>query len=239
MNIPGFSAHASLYRTSNRYHASVAELSSSIADQSVVAAYLPGPRTQERCRGCTEPCAGLRDACLSVVASRVAAACWGSLGWGCGAAIAWGYAEAGGCYAHYATCFGLCQIPSNPLWDGPCCPKVCGIHIPGVAGSGCCDEGESCVGSHNPNTRNGCCPVGQECHGNCCAKGEHCLEGGVCSTEPGYFEPSYPPRPVNNCIFGGEPCGTKCCPVGTVCCGVRSDGQPDCKVGSSTNACLG
>ncbi|MEO8184802.1 MAG: hypothetical protein ABI895_38835 [Deltaproteobacteria bacterium] len=26
-------------------------------------------------------------------------------------------------------------------------------------------------------------PSGQECHGNCRAKGEHCLAGGICSTE--------------------------------------------------------
>jgi hypothetical protein len=156
-------------------------------------------------------------------------ACWGSLGFGCGAAIAWGYVQAGGCYAHYAECFGICQIPSNPFWESPCCPKVCGIPIPGISGSGCCDHGEACVGSHNPNTRDGCCPVGQECYGNCCAKGEYCLPGGICSVEPGYFPNTPPPpEPDNNCIFGGVPCFGKCCPPGLMCCG-GLPGQPDCR----------
>lgn len=230
MNVPAFSAQASLYRSNNRYYSSGAEFGGSISDQSVIAAYIPGPRTQERCSGCTDICVGLKDVCLAEVAISVAEACWGTLGFGCGAALAWGYVQAGGCYAHYAECFGLCQIPSNPFWESPCCPKVCGIHIPGIAGSGCCDHGEACVGSHNPNTRDGCCPVGQECHGNCCAPGEYCLDDGSCSTEPGYFaNPPPPPPPVNNCIFGGEPCGPKCCPPGTHCCNYSVEFGPECR----------
>jgi hypothetical protein len=230
MNIPAFSAQASLYRSNNRYYSSGAEFGGSISDQSVIAAYIPGPRTQERCSGCTDICVGLRDVCLAGVAVTVAEACWGTLGFGCGAALAWGYLQAGGCYAQYAHCFGLCQIPTNPIWDSPCCPKVCGIHTLGIAGSGCCDHGEACVGSHNPNTRDGCCPVGQECHGNCCAPGEYCLDDGSCSTEPGYFaNPPPPPPPVNNCIFGGEPCGPKCCPPGTHCCNYSVEFGPECK----------
>jgi hypothetical protein len=229
LNIPQFTGQASLYRTTNRYRSSDTDFSGSPSDRPVVAAYMPGPHTQERCSGCTNICAGLRDVCLAEVAFSVTEACLGSLGFGCGAAIAWGYVQGGGCYAHYAECFGPCQIPSNPFWESPCCPKVCGVHIPGIAGSGCCDHGEACVGSHNPNTRDGCCPVGQECYGNCCAKGEHCLPGGICSTEPGYFPNTPPlPEPDNNCIFGGAPCAGKCCLPGLMCCG-GLPGQPDCR----------
>ena len=231
MNIPEFTAQASLYRTSNRYRSSVAEFAGSIADHSVVAAYIPGPRTQERCSGCTDICVGARNICLAGVGVSVLSACGLSLGFGCAGAYAWGAVQTAGCYAHYAECFGYCQIPSASEvgWESPCCPKVCGIHTPGSAGSGCCDHGEACVGSHNPNTRDGCCPVGQECHGNCCAKGEYCLDGGICSTEPGYFENSYPPpherrgtsrdpRIFADCGVGQTPCGAKCCPPGLKCC---------------------
>src|SRR5438270_3404954 len=114
MNIPQFTGQASLYRTTNRYHSSATDFSGSPSDRSVVAAYMPGPHTQERCSGCTDICVGLRDVCLAEVAFSVTEACVGSLGFGCGAAIAWGYVQAGGCYAHYAECFGPCQIPSNP-----------------------------------------------------------------------------------------------------------------------------
>ena len=237
MNIPEFTAQASLYRTSNRYRSSVAEFGGSIADQSVVAAYIPGPRTQERCSGCTDICVGLRNVCLAKVSATLTQACWASLGWGCGAAIAWAYIESGGCYAHYAQCFGLCHIPSASEldWESPCCPKVCGIHTPGSAGSGCCDHGEACVGSHNPNTRDGCCPVGQECEGNCCAKGDYCLPGGICSTYPGsslwpedWKPPKPPKRPINYCKIGWEPCGGTCCAPGLECCSVGG-GHVACK----------
>lgn len=233
MNIPQFTGQASLYRTNNRYYSSTADDTDFTTDQSVVAAYTPGPQTQNRCSGCTDVCVGVRDVCLAKVTASVLSTCGLSLGFGCAGAYAWAAFETAGCYAHYAECFGYCNIPSarEVGWESPCCPKVCGLHTPGSAGSGCCDHGEACVGSHNPNTRDGCCPVGQECYGNCCAKGEHCLEGGICSTEPGYFEnwyPTPPPPAVNNCLFGGEPCGSKCCVGNEVCC---HDGvKPVCKL---------
>lgn len=241
MNIPEFTAQASLYRTSNRYRSSGGDFGGSMPAQSVVAAYIPGPETQNRCSGCTDVCVGLRNICLAKTAVEVLEGCLGTLGFGCGPAIAWGALQTAGCYAHYAECFGYCQIPNIPgVWKSSCCPVVCGIHTPGIAGSGCCDPGEACVGSHNPNTRDGCCPVGQECHGNCCAKGEFCYDGGICGEPPSPMFPETPPLPppVNNCIFGGEPCGTKCCPPGFQCCGVFN-GQPDCRLGTSYGqACL-
>jgi hypothetical protein len=226
MNIPQFTAQASLYRTSNRYRSTVADFGGLIADQSVVAAYIPGPDTQARCSGCTYYPTTLRDICLTKTAFMVTQACWISLGFGCGAAIAWGYQQAASCEQAYLAGFGICHIPG-----GPCCPKVCGIHTPGSEGSGCCDHGEACVGSHNPNTRDGCCPVGQECGGNCCAKGEYCLEGGFCSEFPGPLLPPPgtppPPPPSFSCPPGAAPCGVPdssgvirtCCPPGLQCCG--------------------
>jgi len=50
--------------------------------------------------------------------------------------------------------------------------------------------------------------------------------------------PPSPPPGQNFCSFGRAYCNGKCCPIGTVCCGVFSDGQPNCKLGSTTNACL-
>jgi hypothetical protein len=239
MNLPEFTAQASLYRTSNRYRSSGAECDGSMPAQSVVAAYIPGPETQNRCSGCTAWCVAARNICLVKVAKGVLEGCSGTLGFGCLAAIGWGVVQTGGCYAHYAECFGLCHIPSADEldWKSPCCPKVCGIHIPGIAGSGCCDRGEACVGPGAPNTRDGCCPVGQYCGGNCCATGTSCCGdkccpagfsciGGLCTT--GFPTTPPPPPPDDSCIFGGVKCGTKCCPPGLVCCGVFQ-GQPDCK----------
>jgi hypothetical protein len=240
MNIPAFTAQASLYRTSNRYHSSVAEFHGSISGQSVVAAYIPGPETQNRCSGCTDICVATRNICLAKVAAGVVEECWGTLGLGCAVAIGWGVIQTGGCYAHYAECFGICQIPSADElgWKSPCCPKVCGIHIPGLAGSGCCDHGEACLGSDHPNTRDGCCPVGQYCNGNCCAAGESCCGatccpagfsciGGLCTT--GFPNTPPPPPPDNNCIFGGAPCGLKCCPPGLECCSYSPQFGADCR----------
>ena len=228
MTAPSFSAQASLYRTGNRYHASVGDGGAPMADDGVVAAYLPGRETLNRCSGCTDTCVGLRSVCIAKVAWIETQACLASFGIACGPIAAWAAFEIAGCYGHYAKCFGICHVPTarEVGWESPCCPKLCAFE-PGKPGSGCCDHGEACVGAHNPNTRDGCCPVGQECHGNCCAVGEHCLEGGICSTEPGYFENTYPTPPtppVNNCIFGGEPCGRKCCLGNEVCCYSPADG---------------
>lgn len=231
MNLPAFSARASLYRTGNRYRSAVAEAGNLTADQSIVAAYIPGPETQQSCSGCTRGCEVARNICLTKAAVEVVEGCVGSLFFGCGAVISLGLLQTAACYEGYTSCLGYCDIPGGlGPFSGPCCPKVCGIHNPLIAGSGCCDHGEACVGSHNPNTRDGCCPVGQECHGNCCAKGEYCLEGGICSTEPGYFaNPPPPPPPVNNCILGGAPCGPKCCPPGLQCCNYSAQFGPDCR----------
>jgi len=235
MNIPEFTAHTSVYRSRNRYSSSGANPDGSTADQSIVPAYIPGPATQQRCSDCLHNYVVLRDICLAKTAVMVTEACVGSLGFGCGGAIAWGYQEAMACEEGYAIGFGLCHIPGGlGKLSGPCCPKVCGVHTPGSAGSGCCDHGETCMGiGKHANTRDGCCPSGRYCGGNCCAEGEsccgetccpadhYCLDGYICNELPGTFDTTVHPTPpptVNNCIFGGEPCGGKCCPPGQQCC---------------------
>lgn len=227
MNIPEFTAEASLYRTSGRYRASVSAKGDLPSGESIILAYFPGPATQAVCDTCLKKavrdhviCLGLAGgACLAsgpfypLCFGAAAASCWAKLGWD----------------------VGECVIDD-------CCPKLCGGINPFAPGKGCCDENETCVDRYDPNSRGGCCPSDQiVCGGKCCAKGESCCGetccpagyfcrgGWICEREfIGSFPTTPPPPPVNNCIFGGAPCGNKCCPPGLVCCGVYG-GQPDCK----------
>lgn len=259
MNIPAFTAQASLYRTGNRYHTSFTKFDDSIHAQSVVAAFIPGPQTQHDCSVCTDACKIPRDICLGEVAAIVGEACLMSLGFGCGAAIAWGATQTASCYVPYEACLGYCNIPegfevgnvSTP--HGPCCPKVCGPPEPWRgSGYGCCDHGETCKGlGFQENTRDGCCPVGRDCGNSCCAEGEkccgeiccpqdyYCIDSHTCSPYPGTFgtpntPPPTPPTPStgSGCYLfeGGSPCGNKCCYGGLQCCGVNpTTGQPICQ----------
>ena len=248
MSIPAFSAQASLYSNSRRYRSSITESDAkSSSGHSIVPAYMPGPATQHECALCTDACAVPRDVCLSKVAISVAEGCIASLGFGCGAAISLGYLQAASCLATYAVCLDYCNIPDLGVtgFHGPCCPKVCSWPdlIAGF-GSGCCDHGEACVDKDDPNSREGCCPTEQAvCGGDCCAKGEYCCgenccpadyfcrDGVSCSQFPGDFNPGTPPPPppADNCIFGGEPCGPKCCPPGTHCCNYHPETGADCR----------
>jgi hypothetical protein len=103
------------------------------------------------------------------------------------------------CYSDAGDCIDQCSKP--PL--GACCPKACGPLNPSNPGEGCCDTEDSC------------------CGGTCCPPNLVCYDGGVCSDppSPGFLPTTPPPPPtVNNCIFGGEPCGKKCCFGDFVCC---------------------
>ena len=253
MTMPAFSAQSSLYRTGNRYRFSAAEFVSIMPDQSVVPAYIPGEGTQQRCSDCLRPYEIARAACLVKTGWMVASACGVTgiftLGLGCGAAIALGVQQAASCEAGYLVGEGYCHIPGGAgAFSGRCCPKVCGIHTPEFPGSGCCDHGETCKGiGMRDNTRDGCCPVGQDCGSGCCAPGDKCCGGtccppdyycvdGHCLENPGTFSNTYPtPKPdkKKDCDFfaGGSSCGNGCCYGGLQCCGVKPNGDPICQDG--------
>jgi hypothetical protein len=254
MNIPAFTAQASLYRTSSRYRSCGSEFSGLPSAQSVVSAYYPGPGTTHDCQSCINTCLKVFGLCSAGAAAVVGVGCLAIVT--CPAAVAAATTIQEGCTVALAGCYGICNIP----YVGECCPKPCGFPNPFDPGSGCCDADETCVDQNDPNSRQGCCPVGQYCGGNCCAAGESCC-GDLCCPQPNHCcggsccEPNIPccgdtccsflpppgtpppPPPANNCIFGGEPCMGKCCPIGTVCCG-GSPGHPDCRLGSNINACL-
>jgi hypothetical protein len=222
MNLPGFTAQVSLYRTSNRYRSCGSEGDGSPATQSIVAAYYPGQRTQERCSDCLEGCAKGSASCNALALATI---------WFPPAAAA----AFAACATGAAICLGWCAAP----FIGSCCPKVCGFPNPLEPGEGCCDENEQCVDRYDPNSRQGCCPSDQSvCSGKCCAKGDtccggsccpsnfHCLDG-FCSQYPARslwpedWKPPRPPdRPINYCRTGYEPCGGTCCPPGLQCCSV-------------------
>lgn len=258
MSIPAFSAQASLYRTSNRYRSSGAEFGGLIADQSVVAAYIPGPETQNKCSGCEDGCAVARNICLTKVGVTAFETCAGT-------GIAFPICAAAviefltpGCYEAYSVCLGYCNIPGGlGPFSGPCCPQVCGPPDPlRGSGTGCCDHGETCVDENDPNSREGCCPVGQFCDGKCCAQGccagtccgpgDHCCGNACCPPDvpcgtdgfcAGFGHGPPPPPPPFSCAPGGVPCGLPdntgvirtCCPPGLQCCSYSAEFGPDCR----------
>ena len=174
MNIPAFTAQASLYSSSRRYRSSITESDAkSSSGHSIVPAYMPGPATQHECAVCTGLCDKVMEGCAIIVVAGVSAVCVGTLGFGCPAAVAAGETILVGCAEAYAACIGYCNIPSwVPVVGGYCCPKICGPPNPlEGSGSGCCDHGEVCVDLSDPNSREGCCPVGHFCDGKCCAQG--------------------------------------------------------------------
>jgi hypothetical protein len=164
MNLPAFTAEASLYRTSNRYRSSGSEFDGSPTTKSVVAAYFPGPRTQGKCNQCIKDCAKANAACNFLALATI---------WYPPAAAA----AFGACFQGALVCSGWCVAPVI----GECCPKVCGFPNPLEPGEGCCDEDEHCVDRYDPNSRQGCCPSDQRvCGGKCCVKGDSCCGDTCC-----------------------------------------------------------
>ena len=200
MNIPNFTAQASLYRTSRRYHSPGSQFSGFASTQSVVAAYHPGPTTQSHCNKCLQACAFDRDNCVSFVDTWVS---W----WNPLAPLL--YAR---CYSNAADCFERC---ADPAVLGPCCPKVCGPLDPSNPGEGCCDFGDTCCDGK-------CCPPNLFCYdGGICD--EPPSPGFPTAPPP-------PPPANKCSDFGLAPCGSHCCYAGLQCCGVdKFTGQPFCK----------
>lgn len=238
MNIPQFTAQASLYRTSKRYLSS-GSLSDEIPSVQVIAAYYPGPGTQHDCSVCNETCAKTLAYCSAGAAAVAVGGCaFGPVTFGISCAGAVGAAATilEGCAAAAAICAGGCATPVL----GSCCPKVCSF--PSPDGGGCCDSDEACVDRNDPNSRDGCCPSDQVvCGGKCCSQGEsccgntccppnyYCLDDGFCSQFPsaipfGNPPPPKPPTEVGSfrqkkkCPLGTKRCGNECCPPGLQCC---------------------
>lgn len=232
MNIPEFTAQASLYRTSNGYRSYGSDFGVSPPAQSVVAAQ-SGERFAE-CDACEKGCFKTYSICLASASAGYAIAAAGCVALVFPPAIGICEGVAAGVYAGAAAtclataygCLGFCHLPGQE-----CCPVFCEL-------GHCCSEGETCV-------PHGCCPRDQVvCDGKCCGAGEsccgdtccppnyYCRDGGFCSEFPSDLLPPPgtppPPPPVNHCLLGGAPCGNKCCPPGLECCGLFN-GQPDCK----------
>ena len=250
MNVPGFTAHASLYRTNGRYRFSASQLSVSPNSEAIVPAYLPGPDTQARCRNCMEDCV-TADAYCTASATALLAGC--VFPPACPLAAAAAGKALIACQAAFLSCSAICSLPrpelfgSKLLGESPCCPKVCGFTHPLAMGEGCCDEGEHCVDRFDPNARLGCCPRDQSvCGGKCCAKGDTCCgneccppgwfcSDGICSksvpfpggTPPKLQKPS-PGSGLFDCFPGWTHCKDKCCRPGLHCC-VKAGGGTACQ----------
>src|SRR6266480_4166126 len=217
MNMPGFTAGASLYQTSGRYRVSNGGLFKGAPTQRVVLADIIGV-DDVACSNCYGKCADNLGICygIAVAAVPICLPCTGAA-----------FAE---CNTQSYACTAFCNLPGQS-----CCPEFC---YPGK----CCGRGETCVDDNDPNSRYGCCPSNQNvCGGSCCAKGDtccgdeccpaghFCLDGKTCS-QYGIFvttPPPPPPPPPPICLNPDyEPCQVSpdhwvCCPPGQECCGPR------------------
>ena len=228
MNIPKFTAQASLYRTSGHYRFSPSDSGGVPSNESVAPAYFPGSETQARCSGCLEGCAEALAYC-SIGPATTFATC----GWWNPICTAVAAAAQGACNLASASCSAVCAFTT-------CCPNPCGFPNPFEPGQGCCDRGENCVDRNDPNARQGCCPADQiVCAGRCCPKGHSCCGGECCPpdmhcvnnscTYPSFGggppppPPPPPPHPFGIeylCPLGWTRCGNYgCCAPGLECCG--------------------
>src|SRR5262245_10808751 len=230
MNIPQFTAQASLYRSSNLCRPAGPQGAKLWSGEGIAPAYYPGPATQAECQKCLKSVINDYFYCVAFTGFPL---------------------SLGHCQLQYYRDVFKCEVDV-------CYPKRCeGLGLFGE-GDGCCDADETCVAQGDPNSRSGCCPSDQIvcagtccrssccgdiccppgyfcCGDTCCPPGYHCRDGWICEREfIGRFPttpPPAPPAPSDKwCILmGGEPCGRGCCPLGLECCGLKSDGSPDCK----------
>jgi hypothetical protein len=120
----------------------------------------------------------------------------------------------------------------RPCWTGSkvyCCTSAPVSTIPqhlnscaadqAVCNEQCCEKNETCCGD-------ACCAAGTHCCGSTCCDTPCC--GDACCALLPPVTPPPPPPPASPCLRG-VPCGEKCCPSGLQCCGVESDGRPDCR----------
>jgi hypothetical protein len=216
MNLPGFTADASAYRSKNPYRLFASASPGSCgggasSSGTIVAAYFPGPDTQARCSNCLGDCASALADCSAAASAPLLGCLFPPA---CAAAIAAAAYAQEGCNATSLACQAYCEA-------FVCCPKPCGIPNPFNPGEGCCDAGEHCVDQNDPNSRNGCCPSDRSVCGNsCCAPGEFCCGNsccppgqpctdGACGVYPPIIPPGTPPPgPAPPPPPGGCPPGT-------------------------------
>ncbi len=236
MSLPRFTADHSLYRSGNSYHSYGAEQDLAISLQSVV----PTLTFEDtaNCSRCENKC---NEQSAECVGTAVAAWMIGLVGCAfsgpfypiCASGVSAAYATAVGvCTAKLAACHAVCNLPGES-----CCPQFCEL-------GHCCSRGETCM-------PNGCCPSDRQvCGAECCPQGASCCDGACCGPEEhccgnaccpanvpcgtdglcaGFTTTPPPPPPANNCIFGGAPCGPKCCPPGLQCCSYSPEFGADCK----------
>lgn len=228
MNLPGFAAEASVYRTQRVYRGYNGTGFVTPFPASVFAAYSPGPQTQASCNKCVQACSDFDDACNTAAYALLLGCLWPPA---CPDAAAASDAMRDMCDATNLACKIACEAFT-------CCPKLCGFPDPTNPGSGCCDHGEHCVDSSDQNARDGCCPSDRRvCGGKCCADREGCCgdtccplnfpcTDGVCGVFPPFGNAPLPPPPLSRCAFGHVPCGGQCCPPGKQCCIPGGSGLP-------------
>ena len=73
-----------------------------------------------------------------------------------------------------------------------------------------------------------CCAAGTHCCGDTCCD-TPCCGNACCNLLPPPVE--HPPVRHSSQCLRGVACGEFCCAAGLKCCGVQSNGQPDCKTG--------
>lgn len=222
LNIPGFTAEGSLYRSRNTYQPLHAMDEMPLNVASIVPALSDADR--RRCSNCENKCNAAAADCVGTasalwVLGLIGCAVFGPFAPVCAAGATSGFAVANAlCAAKLAACQGLeCHAPG-----GACCPVFCGL-------GHCCSSGDRC-------TENGCCPSNRAiCGGSCCDEGERCCGGKCCPphmfcidnvcTYPSFG--NFTPSPVTEtppvsstgvCPPDHFACHGRCCPNGMSCC---------------------
>jgi hypothetical protein len=199
MNMPQFTAQASIYRTSGRYHTST---SSGLDDlqhsQFVTLAY--HPTSHARCDDCLTECVKNIPATFFTP--------W--ISWICAANCALGP----------MCCPKRCAFDLGDLAGGGCCDANEECVDPGDPNSraGCCPSDQRVCGGR-------CCKKGDTCCGNeCCPTGWFCADG-FCTPSLPFSQrpPPPPPPPPISCPAGQQYCKGPsgewvCCPPGWECC---------------------
>jgi hypothetical protein len=239
MNIPQFTAQTSLYRTSNRYRSSALDFGGSSPNQAVVPAQ--GCMPMAFMGAGVESYQGQRELKLYFFlpprCNDVVNIMWATPG------ESWQQLEFepfnddfGSCIPYNGNCtysigrrinanlgkpylFAIQSCRTRFLSSSVCGPWSAVAHYLPSGPDTCQDGHEYCGGN--------CCAAGESCCGDtCCPAGYSCI-GGVCTT--GFPKTPPPPPPPNNCIFGGAPCGPKCCQPGLECCNYSPEFGADCR----------